>query len=219
MQKTVHGSLTVPEGIALDEEALSKGQIQVQVARCKTLTLSLGVAQSLGSTEARKAREMRIPVYRRTSGGTGLLHCPGDIFWSIVLPRTPDLVGRDFIHRYSRFGAGWIEFLTKRKVSASWDKAPDGFPSYCLFSGRGEVLATGGKVLGGASQHVTAKALLHHGAVACALDPAAMQKVFDMPEDLVRRLTSLGGEGVSLGDGDLEELAECLLQTVTGNQG
>jgi lipoate-protein ligase A len=210
MQKIIHDPLTVPEGIAKDEEALSKGELCIQVAKCNTLTLSLGVSQSLRSNEALRARELGVPVFRRTSGGTALLHCPGDIFWSVVLPREPKWVGRDFIHSYSRFGAGWVEFLARRKIAASWVKAPDGFPSYCLFSGRGEVLATRGRMLGGASQHVTARALLHHGTVAQTVDPAVIEKVFGMPGDLARNLSSLTDEGIGLSDKDLEELAECL---------
>jgi lipoate-protein ligase A len=216
MQKTIHGSLTVPEGIARDEEALSKGEIHVQVARCKTLTLSLGVSQSLESREARRAREMGVPVFKRTSGGTGLLHCPGDIFWSVVLPRDSQWVGRDFIHRYSHFGAGWVDFLSRRRLTASWIKAPDGFPSYCLFSGRGEVLATGGRVLGGASQHVTSKALLHHGTVACTLDSVVIEEVFGMPKELTKGLSSLEDEGVKVDEGDLGELAQCLYEAMAG---
>jgi lipoate-protein ligase A len=216
MLKTVHSPLTVPEGLEMDAEAITRGELHVQVARCRSEALSIGVSQSMDAKEVRRAKDFGIPVYRRSTGGMTLLHEPGDIFWSIVLPREPRWVGKDFVRRYSHFGAGWVDFLGRRNVKASWLKSPDYYPSYCLFSGRGEVLSIGGKALGGASQYLTSRALLHHGTVLNSVDPTRLESVFGMPSSMSRsHLTSLAAEGVNLSDGDLSELTACIERGVT----
>ena len=54
-----------------------------------------------------------------------------------------------------------------------------------------------GRAIGGAAQHVTPRALLHHGTVCVGLDRAKLSRIFDAaPQLLEETVTSLSEEGV-----------------------
>src|SRR5208282_5648586 len=125
-------------------------------------TTWVGVGVPPDAAYLQRAAGARIPAVRRTTGGSGLLHAPGDLAWSIVLPRADPRVGKDYVHAYPRLGAGVVDFLSERGVAAKWVDPPGTDPDYCLLSARGSVLALEGKVLGGAAQHLAGGALLHH---------------------------------------------------------
>jgi lipoate-protein ligase A len=184
--------MTPEEYARSDEEMLRAGRLTSRVAVLSGSALSVGVSQREDAPCAVKARALGIPVVRRSTGGLGLLLASGDLAWSWVLPRADPRVGHDFLRAYSRLGAAAVQLLKELGVSATWT-APRGLASeYCLLSGRGAVLSIGGRALGGAAQHLTREALLHHGVLPYRLHPDRLEELFDLRSDVVTdTLTSL----------------------------
>jgi lipoate-protein ligase A len=176
-----------------DERALREATPTVRVSRVSEPALSIGVGQDDLAPAAERARLRGIPVVRRMSGGTGLLHASRDIVWSVVVPRAEADFGPNLQSAYGVLGEAHVRALEEFGVAARWIPAPALFEPYCLLSGRGEVLASDGRILGGAAQHLTRDALLHHGVVNVQTDASEVSALFGLPEDLVRsRITDLG---------------------------
>jgi lipoate-protein ligase A len=157
----------------------------IRVAILSSAALSVGVSQHENTRCIVRARELGFPVVRRSTGGLGLWHAPGDIVWSLLLPRTDPRVGRDFSKAYCRLGTGPVRVLQQRGVTAEWLPPLGLTTEYCLLSGRGSVLSVEGRALGGAAQHATRKALLHHGVLPFRLDPPRLRELFDLSPELV----------------------------------
>jgi lipoate-protein ligase A len=175
-----------------DEELLRKGLPAARVAVISTGALSVGVSQRDDSPNIERARRLGIPIVRRSTGGLGIWHAPGDLVWSLVLPRSDVRVGRDFSKAYARLGTGPVRFLDALGVQAAWRPPLGLHTECCLLSGRGSVLTVAGRALGGAAQHITRAALLHHGVLPYRLDPSRLQALFDLsPEVVVQSLTGL----------------------------
>ena len=184
--------MTPAEYTRTDEEMLRVGRPASRVAILASNALSVGVSQRDNTPCILKARRLGIPVVRRSTGGLGLWHAAGDLVWSLVLPRSDPRVGSDFLKAYPRLGAAAVQLLAGFGVNSTW-KLPTGPASeYCLLSGRAEVLTVGERALGGAAQHLTRDALLHHGVLPYRLEPGRLQELFDLPPEVVdRTLTSL----------------------------
>lgn len=200
-----------------DGEALLRaGELSVRVGVFSQAAVSVGVAQKeVGALEAR-ASAQGLPFVRRSSGGSSLLHLPGDLYWTLVIPRAHPAARPGFVHRYAELGAGWVDFLSKRRTGFSWACPSGTFEPYCLLSSRGLVLARQGRAVGGASQHVTREALLHHGTVQSTLDPARLSELFGVPAPVAsERLTSLEAEGLEVGRSALPGLAEALAHALS----
>lgn len=167
-------------------------------------SVSYGAGVVREESYLKRATAAGLPTVRRTTGGSGLLHGPGDLAWSVVLPRSDPRVGNDYVHAYPRLGAGVVDFLTDRGAAARWADPPGSNPEYCLLSARGSVLVAQDKVLGGAAQHLAHGALLHHGIVPLELDRPLLRQLFGLSSTAVNRLTSLRELGV---DAPAEQLA------------
>ncbi len=196
--------VTCSENVRTDEVLLRRGAPAVRAAVLTDRAVSFGVGVPPDAAYLQRAAGARIPAVRRTTGGSGLLHAPGDLAWSIVLPRADPRVGKDYVHAYPRLGAGVVDFLSERGVAAKWVDPPGTDPDYCLLSARGSVLALGGKVLGGAAQHLAGGALLHHGIVPFELDRPLLHKLFGLSPNSLERLTSLRELGI---EGSPEQIA------------
>jgi lipoate-protein ligase A len=215
MRMEIDPRASLEAAVAGDEAALHLGEPCVRVSRLKERTLSLGVSQPATVPPALRAARAGLPVSRRLSGGVALLHEEGDVLWSIVLPRDSPLVGRDFVRAYPRLGEGVARALGSRGVRAEWLPAPLSFPTYCLFSGKGFVLSGSRGALGGASQHLTSKTLLHHGTLSTSLSPETLEALFDMPLSFVEQnLSCIAREGGGSSDGLLEDIAKSLSEAI-----
>lgn len=205
----VDGILGPEENLRRDEELLSAGAPAVRVAILSEAAVSFGVAQGADPVGAAAARATGVAVVRRRTGGSGLLHLPGDVVWAVVLPRAHPAVGADFPRAYGRLGHGLVRFFADAGLPASWEPAPGVAPAYCLLSPRGQVLTGRGRIFGGAAQHATARALLHHGVLASRQDPVLLERLFGVPPELTRsRLAGLDELlGRSLGAPELASLA------------
>lgn len=190
--------LSPSENLDADEEALRRGGASVRATVLNAPAVSLGVSQGPEAAAARRARALGIPVLVRASGGTGLLHEPGDLAWAVVLPRADPRAGRDYARAYARLGAAVAEFLRNDVPGADWRPSRGVSSTYCLLGERGSALEARGRVVGGAAQHLTPTHLLHHGVLSRTVDRAAISRLFDLaPEEAQRHLTSLEEEGVT----------------------
>ena len=184
--------------IARDERLLRTGAPAVRVAVLREAGVSFGVGTPKDGAAEANARRLGLPTVRRSTGGTGILHLPGDLIWSVVLPRSDPLVGPDFSSAYGRLGAGLVLFLADRSLDARWSEPEALSDEFCLLGRRGRALTVDGRVLGGAAQHVTASALLHHGVVGGTLDRGLIERVFSLPAEITAsRLTALTELGIS----------------------
>lgn len=205
------------EEIAADEEALREGTAQVRVAVLGDRALSVGVSARPTEPYLDRARAEGLPVVRRSTGGSGVIHRPGDLVWSIVLPRHHPGVGRDFVRGYGRLGEGAVRWLESVPLGSAWSDPPGLSSECCLLSDRGRVLTVGQKVLGGAAQHLVPSALLHQGVILSSLDRGLVARVFGLSAEDARRLTSLAELGVTAAPTTIvEPLAAALRAALEG---
>lgn len=146
-----------------DATLLRASRPSVRAEVLADLSLSVGVQTAPVGSCLAAAKELGIKVTHRGSGGTGVLTLPGDIVWTMVLPRSHPRFGRDFLHAYDRWGAPVIELLGVRGRPSHWGPPPGRSESFCPLGSRGQVLWHDGKVVGAAAQHLVAGAFLHHG--------------------------------------------------------
>lgn len=187
-----------------DETILREGNRAVRVAVLRERCLSYGVGVDPSAGYVRRAVGEGIPVVRRSTGGSGLLHEPGDLAWSLVLPRDDPRVGTDFARAYARLGAGVAAWLRDQGVRSAWEPAPGRSSAYCTLGERGEVLRGGGKIVGGAAQHAVPRALLHHGTVSVTIDRTEIDRLFEFRDPSpTRELAGLRELGVATPEPEL----------------
>jgi lipoate-protein ligase A len=204
--------LSPAQNLERDEDLLRSARPVVRVGVLNAPAVSLGIGQSIEAEAAARSRALGLPVLRRSSGGTGLLHLPGDLAWSLVLPRSHPWVGRDFPRAYERLGEGTVRFLTALRLPAAWVEAPGLSTDFCLLSSRGRVLTARSRIVGGAAQHATAYALLHQGVVSYRVNSPTLEYVFRTdPGVIAARLTGLVDE---LGHRPPRELGRRLLSAL-----
>lgn len=209
--------VTVPDELLRHEELLRRGAPAARVAVVRERALSFGIGVPLQAPYLVRARARGIPTVARSSGGSGVLHLEGDLLWAVVLPRSDPEVGRDFPRAFGRLGQGVLEGLEAAGVRASWAAAPGLADDYCPLSSRGEVLLADGKVLGGAAQHVTSRALLHHGSVSWTVDRAEVDRVFGLPTP--GPSSRLGGVTGSTGALGPEDVARSVARALAERDG
>jgi lipoate-protein ligase A len=186
------GMVEPAENEARDQADLAAGRPKVRVARVSAPALSLGVGQPMSTATARRARALGLPVFRRSTGGSGVLLGDGDVVWSIVLPRSDPRVGRDFVQAYPRLGRGVVRTLASFGVEAEWGPALGLSEEFCFLGSRGSALTVGGRALGGAAQHATRSAVLHHGVLPQTIDRQRLEAVFGLaPAYSEPKLTTL----------------------------
>lgn len=205
------GRRSAVENLTEDDSLLRAAVASVRVAVVRDGYVSIGVSQPDATPAASRARARGIPVVRRPSGGTGVLQIPGDIAWAVVLPRSHPLVGRTYSRAYARLGAPVVEQLARWGVEAEWRPSPGLSEELCLLGSRGESLFAGDAVLGGAAQHLTGRAILHHGLLNVELDRALIGELFQVPPGTLRAVTGLREHGLTAPSETLaRELAERL---------
>ncbi len=175
-----------PSRVAVDAELdvhealLRTGAPAVRVAVIASPAVSFGVGVPPDAGYLVRAHDAGVATVRRSTGGSGILHLEGDLLWAVVLPRADLRVGRDFARAYGRLGEGLVRALAAEKLASRWTAAPGLAEEYCPLSSRGEVLEIDGRIVGGAAQHASAQALLHHGTLSMSIDRAAVDRLFDL---------------------------------------
>ena len=206
--RIVDGRVSCADDVSADDRLLARGAAVVRVAVLADRAVSVGVGVPLSAAYLNRARAEGYSVVRRSSGGTGVLHEPGDLAWSLVLPLDHPLVGHDYLRAFGRLGRGVVRFLADHGVTATWIPAPGLSEEFCLLGHRGQVLATNAGILGGAAQHARRAALLHHGTLTARLDRPMVARLFDLGGARgLDQLSSLTEAGLSM---PLEKLAPAL---------
>lgn len=177
--------------LAFEEDALAaaaRGRATLLAYRWRTPVLVLGYAQEAASVDLAACARHRIPVLRRISGGTGVLHHHA-LSLSLALP---------LVHPWAcSIGALYDGFVESLRAAL----AELGHP---LERGRGHKTAAGGrsplcfedrltesllwrgrKVLGCAQARRKAAALVH-GTLLFGLDAALQAELYGVPEARVR---------------------------------
>jgi hypothetical protein len=192
VEVTVADAAGATEFVAGDEPLLERPGRAVRVAVLSERCLSYGVGVPSAAGYLRSAAARGIPTVRRRTGGTGLLHEPGDLAWTVVLPRREPRAGADFTRAYERLGRGVVRWLAQLGLAGAWTAPPGLSPEYCTLGERGTVLTVGSGILGGAAQHVTRDRLLHHGTISWTVDRPAIERLFHLGRpDVTRRLVGL----------------------------
>ena len=221
MALRVEGQRTLSEVLAGDSALLRAARPVVRTGEFRGKSISLGVSQQPGEPWAREALREGWSVLQRDSGGKALLHGAGDLFFSVVLPRSPEGgLHRPLAGSYRRFGAGIVRALGRHGIETEWRPGPQLSEAYCLLSGQGEVLWTRSRIVGGASQHLTAKGLLHHGFLARRVDSEGLSRIFGIPPETSGTwLTGLCAEGLPVDAPSPEELGGAIRESLAEDPG
>lgn len=209
--RVVNG-VSVSEILAEDERALHAAAPWVRVAVVSDTAVSYGAGVAEDAPFLERCHGDGVPVVRRGSGGTGILHSRGDLVWSIVLPRSDPRFMAGYVRAYRQFGDGLVRLFAARQLRADWGAPPALSREYCPLGDRGEVLTIRDRVVSGASQHVTPQALLHHGTLPAAVNVDQVGWLFaiDDPATL-GRLAGLRELGIRAANPALaEELARAI---------
>ena len=184
---------TVPEALERHERLLADGAPATDLCRVSRPAVSFGIGVARDAPYLGRARAEGIEAVARGGGGSGLLHLDGDWLWAIVLPRSDPRVGRDYARAYARLGTAVVRALGAVGVDARWGDPPAAAEAYCTLSSRGQVLRVGSRILGGAAQHLTGRALLHHGTVSWSVDRPTIGRLFDLGQSsAVAELAGVG---------------------------
>ena len=189
---TLDVGIRCADDVRADEDLLRRGSAAIRVAVLGDRALSVGAAARPSMEFLDRAQAEGWPIVRRDSGGSAVLHAPGDLAWTLIIPRADPRLGRDYVRRYDRFGNGVVRFLEAEGISSRWGEPPGLATTYCLLGARGSVLRVDGRILGGAAQHLSLRALLHHGILPRTLDRPALARLFGLSSGTgLDRLTSL----------------------------
>ncbi|MCW6167716.1 MAG: hypothetical protein LVQ64_04620 [Thermoplasmatales archaeon] len=176
-----HLQLSALENETVDLERLRAGVMTIRTAVLTDRALSVGVGVRPNDPMLRKAQAFGVPVVRRSSGGTGVLHAPGDVAWR------------------------------SRGIPAAWVPSPGRSECCCFLGYRGRSLTVHGRVVGGAAQHLTGRALLHHGVLPRTVDRAAHAALFGLGDEELEGLAGTDDLGI---DAPAEELAAELRERI-----
>ena len=187
LRRVWEGSLELSAHLDREHEALQAGEPAVLAGRMRGPAVSVGVSERIRPELEAECRKLDLPLLRRSTGGTGVLHHRGDLVWSLVLPRTHPAVGPDFVRAYERLGGPVRDALRSSGIEAAWTGPLARSDRFCLLGPRGQVLTVGGRALGGAAQHATGRALLHHGIVVERPARPLLAALFGVPPEVLER--------------------------------
>jgi lipoate-protein ligase A len=170
-------------------EAAADGRPSLTVASWPGPVVVLGYGQPVEDVDLRWCRERSLPVLRRLSGGTGVIH-RGDLSASLALPADHPWA-RGVVGLYDRF----LEVLQPALASLGSPvervvapvRAVRVRSPVCFFDQLADTLAVGGRKAVGCSQTRRRGGVLVHAAVLLGLDPALFAGVFRVDEAVVER--------------------------------
>jgi lipoate-protein ligase A len=186
------------EDLAFEEAVLEKaaeGQPVLFTYRWSGPALVLGYSQRPSTVNVEACRELGVPVYRRCTGGTGVLH--GDsLSLSLALPAFhPWAAGIEPL--YDGFVAAGAEALAgmgcrvergRGRAKPYHERSPICFEDQLFES----LLVKGRKVLG-CAQARRKKSVLVHGALVFRSDPSLLARLFDISAE--RAVNAVGETG------------------------
>ena len=225
--KAMHSALTlrafVSDGPPVEDlareawllERAAAGQIGLQLTSWRGPVVVLGYGQQADEADLRWCRSEKIPVLRRLTGGTGVIH-RGDLGVGLALPRAHTWAS-GIRGLYGRF----LEVLEPalRGLGAKVTRIEEPRPAtrvrspVCFLDQLADTLVVGTRKAVGCAQTRRRGSVLIHAAVLLGVDAGLYARVFGESEDRV--LTGLapaipGGEPRMVGAAIAEGLANAL---------
>ncbi len=178
-------------------EEAATGRALLLLASWRDPVVVLGYGQPATDVDLGWCRDHGIPVLRRITGGTGVVHA-GDLSVSLALPRSHSWA-RGIHELYARFlepvAAGLADAGARIARAASPGRAGRDRSPICFFDQLAESLVMGGRKCVGCAQSRRKGAVLIHAAVLLGLDPRLYARAFGVAEDRVRRGLAPAAEG------------------------
>lgn len=196
-------------------ERAAGGDISLLVTSWHGPVVVLGYAQKAEEVDLRWCRAEGLPVLRRVSGGTGVIH-RGDLGVGLVLPTDHPWAG-GVVGLYRKFldvlgpalqSLGSRVSRLEQAARASRVRSP-----VCFLDQLSDTLAVDGRKAVGCAQTRRRGAVLIHAAVLLGLDAVLYERVFGVPADDVRAGLApalAGADPVHVG----EVVAGCLAEAL-----
>jgi lipoate-protein ligase A len=196
-------------------ERTAEGRISLFLTSWEGPAVVLGYAQNVGEVDLDFCRTRSIPVARRLTGGTGVIH-QGDLGVGLFLPQNHPWA-KGIIDLYERFldvlgpalrSLGSEVSRLEKPTRASRVRSP-----ICFLDQLSDTLVVDGKKVVGCAQTRRGGAVLIHAAVLLGLDAELYARVFDVEAaDIEAGLAPAlaGADWRTAGDAIVEGLADAL---------
>lgn len=170
-------------------ERAAVGHCTMMLASWPSPVVVLGYAQPAEDVDLATCGRLGLPVVRRVTGGTGVVH-DRDLAVSLALPATHPWAG-GIVSLYGRFldvlepalqAAGSPVRRPERPSPARRDRSP-----ICFEDRLADTLVVGDAKAVGCAQTRRRGGVLIHAAVLCRLDPDLVASVFGVDPERVRR--------------------------------
>lgn len=179
---------------ALLESAAAGGPASLRLYAWRGAWLSLGYRQALDEERAQRCAAAGVGVVRRTTGGGAVLH-GADLTYAVVAPEA--LLPGGLAASYACIAAGLAEAL--RELGVAVDPEPPPPPAGsgalafdCFAAPAAHELCAAGRKLVGSAQRRGQAAVLQHGSLRLAPDPAAAAGASGLGGERATSLRELG---------------------------
>ena len=177
------------ECLAEESRLLQRGALHLFTYTWNQPVLVLGRGQSLENINTDTCRKEGIPILRRSTGGTGVLH-QHTLNIALFLPRNHPW-SQTIAPLYGRFTA-WVKAaLTKQSFSCKgWNHRRPSAPrsAICFESHTDDTLLIEGRKVFGSAQRRQKTGVLIHGTLLLDLDVPQHSRVFGVPKAHIRRI-------------------------------
>jgi len=214
----LHGSRPEPF-LALEEDLLERaaaGEACLLLGSWSGPVVVLGYAQPEGDVDLAWCRARDVPVLRRISGGTGVVH-DRDLAVALALPSTHPWA-RGLRSLYGLFLEALAPAL--RSLGAEVERTGEGAPAVaerspiCFEDQGSDTLVVGGRKVVGCAQARRARAVLVHAAVLLRLEAEVYARVFRVEPGRVARALA-----PAVADGDPAEVGRAVAEAFARDLG
>ena len=173
----------------------------------------LGYSQKADEVDLAYCRSKGIPVLRRITGGTGVLH-ERDLAVSLALPISHPWT-KNLTTFYKEFLQVLLEALTSpsnpiqretTQAGSGKDRSP-----ICFLDHRADSLLVDGRKVAGSAQTRRAKTALIHASINLDFDPALYARVFSVDEGKIRKKIA----GLAVSAAERKRLPDAIVSAFT----
>ena len=196
-------------------ERAAKGRVSVLLTSWEGPVVVLGYAQKPEDADLDWCRAEGLPVLRRLTGGTGVIH-RGDLGVGLFLPQDHSWA-RGVVGLYGRFldvlGPALRSLGSEVSRIAEPAHASRGRSPICFLDQLSDTLAVNGKKAVGCAQTRRRGSVLIHAAVLFGVEVDLCEKVFGVPDERVREGLAPalpGADWRQVGDAIVEGLTDAL---------
>ena len=178
-------------------ESASRGCCSMLAASWTGPVVVLGYSQPTDDIDVDYCRRSSIPVLRRLSGGTGVIH-HGDLGLSLALPREHPWAA-SIVGLYDRFldvlEPALAELGSRAVRPENAGRATRVRSAICFFDQLADTLAVGSRKAVGCSQTRKRHGVLIHAAILLSVDAELYSHVFGVEEELIESRLGPAVEG------------------------